>query len=311
MSYREDEDLLEFKKTFLAVTQILGFISNDEIFKREHGFSMTEYINLRRSCANEIREVADRIERVVRDTGIARTTGGSVAVASGAAAIGGILLAPFTAGTSLALTVAGIAGGVASAATTVTAAIIRDTQVNEKAKRVKNSLDFVKDKDDLVCKIIEELKKKVDKLRSLYGKKSVMDFFKDRGKVAMWIEKIGYNIAYKGYTVYSSVKAIRFATAIAEFIQADIYAMRGIATGISAPGLRIFGKTLVLAGSTSAKVLSGVFSVVGIGFGIWDIVGGARDINGSKHAVAYRKAAGELDKQTDEYREMLNMIKVA
>ena len=111
--------------------------------------------------------------------------------------------------------------------------------------------------------------------------------------------------------MYSSVKAIRFATAVAEFIQADIYAMRGIATGISAPGLSIFGKTLILAGSTSAKVLSGVFSVVGIGFGIWDIVGRAVDINGSKHAEAYRKAAGELDRQTDEYDELLNKIKIA
>ena len=118
MSERDDEALREFKAALLAVTQLFGFISNDEVFKKEHGFSMTEYIGLRRSCSNEIRELADSIERVVRDTGIARTTGGSVAVASGAAALGGILLAPFTAGASLALTVGGIAGGVASAATT-------------------------------------------------------------------------------------------------------------------------------------------------------------------------------------------------
>ena len=116
---------------------------------------------------------------------------------------------------------------------------------------------------------------------------------------------------YKGYSVYSSVKAIRFATAVAEFIQADIYAMRGIATGISAPGLSIFGKTLIMAGSTSARVLSGVFSVVGIGVGIWDIVGGVDDINGSEHAKAYRKAADELDQQTNEYGELLKKIDLA
>ena len=137
MSHGEDKDLLQFQETQLAVTRILAFISNDEIFKREHGFSMTEYTKMRRSCADEIREVADGIERVVRDTGIARTTGGGVAVVAGAAALGGILLAPFTASASLAFTVGGIAGGVASAATTLTAAIIKDAKVNEKAKKVK------------------------------------------------------------------------------------------------------------------------------------------------------------------------------
>ena len=309
MSNGDDEALREFKEALMAVTQLFGFLSNDDVFKKEHGFSMTEYIDLRRSCTNEIREVADSIERVVRDTGIARTTGGSVAVASGAATLGGLLLAPFTAGASLALTVGGIAGGIASAATTLTAAIIKDSKVNEKAKEVKRLLDSLKDKDEVVCKIVKELQEKVKKMRSLYGKKSVKSFLEDGKKIAMWIEKIGYNIVYKGYTVYSSVKAIRFATAVAEFIQADIYAMRGIATGMAAPGLSIFGKTLILAGSTSAKVLSSVFSVVGIGFGIWDIVGGAQDINGSEHAEAYRKAADELDQQTEEYAELLKKIK--
>ena len=83
MSYREeDEDLRNFQETLVDVTRLIGFLSNDEVFKKEHGFSMTEYISLRRSCANQIREVASSIERVVRDTGIAKTTGGSVAVVS-------------------------------------------------------------------------------------------------------------------------------------------------------------------------------------------------------------------------------------
>ena len=239
----------------------------------------------------------------MRDTGIARTTGGSVAVVSGVATLAGLAMAPFTAGLSLILTAGGIVGAIASAATTLTAAIIKDKNVNEEAKKF---LDSLKDKDEVVCRIIDELQIKVKKLRSLYGKKSIKSFIEDSTKVAEWIEKVGYKILYKGYTVYSSVKAIRFATAVAEFIQADIYAMRGIATGISAPGLSIFGETLILA-----KVLGGVFGVVGIGFGIWDIVGGAVDINGSKHAEAYRKAAGELDRQTDEYDELLNKIKIA
>lgn len=304
-----DQDLQEFKEHFLSITQLLGFLSNDDIFKKEHGFSMTEYISERRSCANSLHEVADSIEKVVHDTGIARTTGGSVAVASGAAALGGILLAPFTAGTSLALTVGGIVGGVASAATTLTAAIIKDQKVKEKGEEVKQLLDSLERKDKVVGAIMEDLQQKVEVIRELYKKKNIKDFMEDGVQIGLWIKGIGYNVAYKGYTVYTSVKAIRFASAVAEFIQADIYAMRGVATGLSAPGLSIFGKTIILAGSTTAKIFSGALSVVGIGVGIWDIVEGANDINGSEHADAYRKAARDLDEQTDGFAELLEKIK--
>ena len=41
---------------------------------------------------------------------------------------------------------------------------------------------------------------------------------------------------------------------------------------------------------------------MGIGFGIWDIVGGARDIIfDAKEAEAYKVVAKDVDKQTDEY----------
>ena len=51
--------------------------------------------------------------------------------------------------------------------------------------------------------------------------------------------------------------------------------MKEAAIGMSAPGISVFGRTIVMAGSTTAKVLSGALGVVGIGFGIWDVVGGA------------------------------------
>lgn len=87
--------------------------------------------------------------------------------------------------------------------------------------------------------------------------------------------------------------------------------MNSVAKELAAPGFRFFGKYLILVGSTTAKVVSGAFAVVGIGFGIWDIVTGSMDINESKHAVAYRNAADELDEQTSEYEETLKKIKEA
>lgn len=272
MSNEKEKDnkvLDEFKEAFISLTQLFGLMCDDEVFRKEYGFTMTEFLNLRHSCANKIHEVADNIERVVRDTGIAKTTGGSVAVASGAATIGGILLAPFTAGASLALTVGGIVGGVASAATTLTAAIIKDSSVNSKAKEVKEILDSLEEKDKIVFKIIEELQKKVMKIRELYGNETITDIINDRAETLKLIATGGYI----GYNVYINVQIAKYTVAVFEFLKADISAMRGFAVGLSAPGLSIFGRTLIVTASTSAKVLSGAFSVLGIGLGIWDIVG--------------------------------------
>lgn len=125
------------------------------------------------------------------------------------------------------------------------------------------------------------------------------------------VKGIGYNIIYRGYVVYESVKAARFATATAQFIQADFYAMEGVAIGQAAPGISISGRTLIVAGSTTAKVLSGVFGVAGIGFGIWDIVEGSKDINGSETADEMKKAADKLDEITKHYEELSDKLEKA
>ena len=83
----------------------------------------------RHDCAGVLRSCGNHIAKVVHDTGVARTAGGAVGVASGAMILGGLIAAPFTAGASLALTAGGVATGVGSAATTITAAIIKDKHV--------------------------------------------------------------------------------------------------------------------------------------------------------------------------------------
>ena len=111
--------------------------------------------------------------------------------------------------------------------------------------------------------------------------------------------------AYKGTMAYKTYQSAKFAKSVADFIQADFYAMKGVAVGMASPGvtLPIFGKVLVTAGSTTAKVLSGAFAVFGIGFGIWDVVGGVDDINGSEHAKAYHEAATNILKNMQDYDE--------
>ena len=119
-------------------------------------------------------------------------------------------------------------------------------------------------------------------------------------------------IAKKAYQVGNTVintarqaKQVKEITKLVEFIQADYYALSGarigLATEAAAPGLSVplLGKTIISAGTTSAKVLSGSFAVVGVAFGIWDIVGSANEMNnGSDLAKEFRKTSKDLEEES-------------
>ena len=109
--------------------------------------------------------------------------------------------------------------------------------------------------------------------------------------------------------VIETIQAARLAKSVADFIQADVHAMQGIATGMASPGLQAFGKTLIVAGSTAAKVLSGSLAALGIITGIWDIVDGVKDINGSAHANAYREAGNQIKGNVDNIDVLLKSLK--
>ena len=144
--------------------------------------------------------------------------------------------------------------------------------------------------------VIFLFKGSIEKVRQCYESSEVQDILKDISTGA-WTSN-------NGEKAFKSNQA-KFAQTVAEFIQADFYAIKGIAVGMVSPRITIpiFGKALVTAGSTTAKVLSGTFAVYGIGFGIWDVVGGVDDINGSEHAKAYHEAATNILKNMQDYDE--------
>ena len=121
---------------------------------------------LGKRCGYKINKLANHIEKVAYDTGIARTTGGGLGIASGAMAIGGILAAPFTAGASLALTIGGVATGVASGATTLTASVIKEQHLKADAEAIKTLVNDLKWMDDIVN--AEFAKLKVIRHQTLY-----------------------------------------------------------------------------------------------------------------------------------------------
>ena len=79
---------------------------------------------------------ADKLEQVSSDTGIAETVGASASTAGGGMALAGLLLAPFSGGLSLGLTVAGAATSVAGVVTSLTSSLVSQHWDKSEAKKV-------------------------------------------------------------------------------------------------------------------------------------------------------------------------------
>jgi len=270
----------------------VSLLKDEKIFREIHGFSTSEYIENRKKFAKICRDHADHIDKVAFDTGIARTTGGGIGIASGAAVLGGILLAPATLGLSLGLTIGGAAGGVVSAATTITAQVVKDKNLSYDKEKIEEALEVFKGQEEKIGSLLTSIQDNMNKLRELVKL--------DPDAVINAVKNYGKKVVYSGYQVVQATNAARFAQNLANFIQADFYAMNGIAQGMASPGINIFGKSLIAAGGTAAKFFSGAMGVISLGTGIWDVVGGARDINGSEVAETYRTFAEDYENQTKE-----------
>jgi len=121
--------------------------------------------------------------------------------------------------------------------------------------------------------------------------------------VAGAVGKVAIRAFNIGDVVYRGVKQARKIKALVDFLQADYYALKeakiGLATQAAAPGFKIVGKTIVVAGTTSAKALSSLLAGFGIAFGIWDVVGGSKKIkNGSELAKELRQSSEKLKEES-------------
>lgn len=284
---------------------IVALLKDPRELNRCYGFTVQQVFDERISVSRKLFCLAKHLDRVCSDTGIARTTGGSLSVAGGILALVALGLAPVTGGASTAALAAvgtGTFAAVAGAGATLTAAIIKDRHIRKAAAEVKEALEKLEAKDAIVCRLFDELNSNLEELSVLCQEKTVSEWILDSGK---WLYKGGYSVVYKGWTVYTGLQGSRFALQTAEFIQADLKIMQQIAYGTAAPGLTVpekllflqvpwGGRVLVQTGGTVARMLSGALALAGIGFGIWDIVEGAKDINGSEHSRAYQELGEEI-----------------
>ena len=261
------------------------------------GYSIEEFEARVRRAFKVIDECACSLEEVTKGTGIAGTVGGSVNVVGGGAVIAGILLSPFTAGVSLALTVGGGIGALTGSATSL-ASNLAHGQLDKRIRRKVNEATA-----SLFCTTY-----RFHSLLGEYGKylQDANEFLENQKYETCTDSIDGKVVAVKEDTyvetasaagkvaknIYGHAKEIK---RLVTFIKANAFVYRGADIGIStsaaAPGVTIpvVGKTLLRAGSTGAKALSGSLAAFGVLTGIFDIYSGAKKI----------QSCGEL---TEEFR---------
>ncbi|MEQ2167243.1 hypothetical protein GOODEAATRI_002047, partial [Goodea atripinnis] len=115
-----------------------------------------EYIQLMVAHGGELKDlisellcIANNLDKVSKGTKIAGITGGASSVAGGVAAAAGVILAPFTAGASLALTVVG-AGVAAAGGVTGASAAIANKEFKDVYEKLLTCLKFINEGIDLL-----------------------------------------------------------------------------------------------------------------------------------------------------------------
>ena len=194
--------------------------------------------------------LAESLDSIAVGTGATKIAGGGLGVIGGALTIAGIATAPFTFGTSIILAGfgvgVGVAGAVASAGATVTK-IVMDKKKQEESRKAFE-------------KIIEKLQK-FEELAKNYN-------------TTLMKAQNYLNAETNGNTAEKREFIGKVALNVAKATQAGTVK---IATG----AVKVGGRVLATSGSKVAVIFGAAGAALGIGFGIWDIVSGAKDI----HAV--------------------------
>ena len=281
------------------------------------GYSIEEFEARVRRAFKVIDECAYSLEEVTKGTGIARTVGGSVSVVGGAVAIAGIVLAPVTAGVSLALTVGGSIGALTGSTASLTANLVHGQLDKHKRRKVNEATA------SLFCTTY-----RFHSLLGEYGKylQDANEFLENQKHETCTDSIDGKVVAVKEDTyvetasatgkvaknIYGHAKEIK---RLVTFIKANAFVYRGADIGIStsaaAPGVTVpvVGKTLLIAGSTGAKVFSGTLAGFGVLTGFYDIYSGAKKIQScGELAGEFRTSSESLREEADRlmclYKEL-------
>ena len=251
------------------------------------GCTITEYEITLAECVSTVNDCAARLDEVLKDEGKAKSTGESVVMAGKTLSLLGLYLSPFTAGASLALTVAGGvtagAGGLTSLGATITESCYNSSEQSKIKPVIEKAIRFSTALQSMVLDVCREMQNGYEFSKTPAGMSFRQELSNER-KLGKSIYKTCDKAVKTGRAVKKGIdnfKAFKEIKSVAAFIEADAQAIKGATVGLAenaaADGLKVpfTGKVLLQSGSTGAKVFSSTLSFLGIAFGISDAVKGA------------------------------------
>lgn len=232
------------------------------------------WIIKRRKAIYLLKEIVKDMDSVEFKGNVTNIVGSSVGVAGGALVIGGLLLAPFTAGASFVVAGAGLGASVLGGVTNLTSdkiaknyALRKCKEADDEIKADQDRSNKLTDAEENLTKAIVDLEKKADATQ--------IDISTLRKTARKIITRDGWKV----------IKSVRPCVILA----------RG--------GYRGIGAVAMAAGRAIGKA-SGALVVVGIGLDIWQIVSSSKDLsNGSKSKLGKR-----ITKHISELEESLNAV---
>lgn len=262
------------------------------------GCTIEEYEEFLAQCISTANDCTAKLHEVIKGVGKAKIAGGSATIAGGAMSLLGLILAPITAGASLALTVGGAvaagAGGLTSLGATITESCYNKEQLSKIKPVIEKTIRFSTGLRSLILDVCKEIEQGLKFSKTQEGI-SFRQMLKKGCKAGKKAYKTGKAVK-KGVDNFKAFKQIK---SIVAFVEADAQVVKGATVGLAenaaASGLKVpvTGKVLLQAGSTGAKVFSGALSFLGIAFGIWDVVKGAKQMEERSEAAKQMKASAE------------------
>ena len=260
-------------------------------------------------ACSKLYKCANVLDKITKDVGIAKATGGGAAIGGGLLALGGLLAAPFTAGASLSATAAGTALALGGGVTSFSASMVQHGWDKDQTKEGERVTKMVCKQAQILSRCLSLYYEAMQKFQAFLDTpdgKSVIAELKSIDRIHSNVAEISFQAGSKlvslglgGLKIKEAVKVMKVISVLRPSLSGPFAGK--LATTVAAggiPRISVRGVTLfsgVAAGSLAAKALTGVGAVVGIGFGIWDVVQASDDLkNGSEIAKKFRELAGEL-----------------
>eukprot|EP01084_Bolivina_argentea_P117167 208126_1 len=269
---------------------ILKNVDNlSKINEKLQAINIEEWEKSRNYVILQIATLSDALEKVIKDVGIAKSAGGGAVLVGGVLSATGLGLAPFSAGTSLGLTVAGSSLMLAGGTTSLISDIVKSVKEKGTVKQCVEAYENIQPDTRKVAFLLDDYH---------------TTFTATAYNISIWNSLIlGASSISKSKGIYD---VIIFAKAMSGYNALKLAADFSKAGGIQHVQNALFGgikfgqKIVYQTGSVLAKSIGWIGCVIGVGAGIWEIINGIKTIKDAENAIIqFRVLSVDIQKQTD------------